>query len=71
MKRTRARTGIGTYLAIAFCALAIAMGTILAVIIARTAGNQVKADIGSALSDLAQQAADKLDRNMFERYREV
>ena len=71
MKRTRSRTGIGTYLAIALCALAIAMGTILAVIIARTAGNQVKADIGSALSDLAQQAADKLDRNMFERYREV
>ncbi len=71
MKRARSKAGIGTYLAIAFCALAIAMGAILAAIIARTAGNQVKADIGSALSDLAQQAADKLDRNMFERYREV
>ncbi|HEY0586620.1 MAG TPA: ATP-binding protein [Pseudoduganella sp.] len=71
MKRARAKAGIGTYLAVAFCALAIAMGAILAAIIARTAGNQVKADIGSALSDLAQQAADKLDRNMFERYREV
>ncbi|WP_426323338.1 ATP-binding protein [Pseudoduganella sp. R-43] len=71
MKRARAKAGIGTYLAVAFCALAIAMGAILAAVIARTAGNQVKADIGSALSDLAQQAADKLDRNMFERYREV
>jgi len=71
MKRTRAKAGIGTYLAIAFCALAIAMGAILAAVIARTAGNQVKADIGNSLSDLAQQAADKLDRNMFERYREV
>jgi len=71
MKRARSRAGIGTYLAVAFCALAIAMGAILAAIITRTAGNQVKADIGGALSDLAQQAADKLDRNMFERYREV
>jgi len=71
MKRARSKAGIGTYLAIAFCALAIAMGAILAAVIARTAGNQVKADIGNSLSDLAQQAADKLDRNMFERYREV
>jgi len=71
MKRARSKVGIGTYLAIAFCALAITMGAILGVIIARTAGNQVKEDIGSALSDLALQAADKLDRNMFERYREV
>jgi len=71
MKRARSKAGIGTYLAVAFCALAIAMGAILAAVIARTAGNQVKADIGNSLSDLAQQAADKLDRNMFERYREV
>lgn len=71
MKRARSKAGIGTYLAISFCVLAIAMGAILAAIIARTAGNEVKENIGSALSDLAQQAADKLDRNMFERYREM
>jgi len=71
MKRARAKAGIGTYLAISFCVLAIAMGAILAAIVARTAGNEVKENIGSALSDLAQQAADKLDRNMFERYREM
>jgi PAS domain S-box-containing protein len=69
--KPRYKAGLGTYLALTFCALAIAMGAALAAIIARTAGNQVKDDIGSALSDLAQQAADKFDRNMFERYREV
>jgi len=71
MTRSRYKAGLGTYLAFTFCALAMAMGAILAAIIARTAGNQVKEDIGSALSDLALQASDKLDRNMFERYREV
>jgi len=71
MKRVRYKTGLGTYLALSFCALAMLMGAVLAAIIGHSAGNQVKDDIGSALSDLAVQAADKLDRNMFERYREL
>ena len=71
MKRVRYKAGLGTYLALSFCALAMLMGAVLAAIIGHSAGNQVKDDIGSALSDLALQAADKLDRNMFERYREL
>ncbi|MTW13343.1 PAS domain S-box protein [Pseudoduganella eburnea] len=71
MKPVRYKAALGTYLALAFCALAMLMGAILAAIIGHTAGDQVKADIGNALSDLALQASDKLDRNMFERYREL
>ncbi|WP_374583783.1 ATP-binding protein [Pseudoduganella sp.] len=71
MKRLRYKAGLGAYLAIAFCALAIIMAAVLAEVIARTASSQVKEDIGSALADLAQQTSDKLDRDMFERYREV
>ncbi|WP_028103622.1 sensor histidine kinase [Pseudoduganella violaceinigra] len=71
MKRLRYKAGLAGYLAAAFCALAIVMAAALAAVIARTAGGQVKEDIGSALSDLAQQASDKLDRDMFERYREI
>ncbi len=71
MKRVRYRAGLGTHLALAFCALAMLMGAVLAAIIGHTAGNQVKDDIGISLSDLALQSADKLDRNMFERFREL
>lgn len=71
MKRLRYKAGLGAYLAIAFCALAIIMAAALAEVIARTASSQVKEDIGSALAELAQQTSDKLDRDMFERYREV
>ncbi|XLZ71850.1 ATP-binding protein [Massilia sp. SR12] len=71
MKRARYKAGLGAYLAIAFCALAIIMAAALAEVIARTASSQVKQDIGSALAELAQQTSDKLDRDMFERYREV
>lgn len=71
MKRSRYKAGLGAYLAIAFCALAIIMAAVVAEVIARTASSQVKEDIGSALAELAQQTSDKLDRDMFERYREV
>lgn len=63
--------GLGTYLALAFSALTIVLTVILAQVIGVTASRQVKSNIGHSLAELALQTSDKLDRGMFERYREV
>jgi len=62
---------IGTYLALSFCGLAVVLSAILAQVIGTMATGQAKRYIGTALADLARQTADKLDRGMYERYREV
>ena len=40
-------------------------------LVGHTLARQVEADIGHGLAELAFQTTDKLDRGMFERYREV
>ncbi|UTY60031.1 ATP-binding protein [Massilia sp. erpn] len=71
MNAARYRPGIGSYLAMAFCAMAVLLSVILSQVLGLIAGGQVKADIGGALAELALQTSDKLDRGMFERYREI
>ncbi|NVD97346.1 sensor histidine kinase [Massilia sp. BJB1822] len=71
MSAARYRPGIGSYLAMAFCAMAVLLSVILSQVLGLIAGGQVKADIGGALAELALQTSDKLDRGMFERYREI
>lgn len=63
--------GVGAYLALVFSALSILLTLILAEIIGVATTQQVKANIGHGLEELAVQTSDKLDRGMFERYREV
>ncbi len=63
--------GIGSYLAVAFSALSILLTVILVEVIGLTATTQVKSNIGGGLAELALQTSDKLDRGMYERYREV
>jgi PAS domain S-box-containing protein len=63
--------GVGAYLALVFSALSILLTVILVQIIGMTASKQVEANIGHGLAELALQTSDKLDRGMFERYREV
>lgn len=63
--------GIGGYLAVAFSALSILLTIILVEVIGLTATTQVKSNIGGSLAELALQTSDKLDRGMYERYREV
>ena len=63
--------GIGAYLAVAFSGLSILLTIILVEVIGLTASAQVKSNIGNGLAELALQTSDKLDRGMFERYREV
>ncbi|TFW05979.1 sensor histidine kinase [Oxalobacteraceae bacterium OM1] len=63
--------GLGAYLALAFSALSIVLTLVLVEVVERVATDQVKTNIGHGLAELALQTSDKLDRGMFERYREV
>jgi PAS domain S-box-containing protein len=65
------RRGLGTYLALAFAAMSALLTLLLVVVIGVTAGDRVRLNIGQGLGELALQTSDKLDRGMFERYREV
>lgn len=62
---------LGAYLALAFSALSIVLTLVLVQVVEHVATEQVKTNIGHGLAELAVQTADKLDRGMFERYREV
>ena len=66
-----ARFSLGAYLALAFSLLSILLTVILTIVIARTASAQVRYSIGSNLAELANQTSSRLDRSMYERYREV
>ena len=65
------RVSLGAYLAMAFSLLSILLTVILTVVIERTASAQVRSSIGTNLAELANQTSSRLDRSMFERYREV
>ncbi|MBT9477000.1 sensor histidine kinase [Polaromonas sp.] len=62
---------LGFYLAIWFSFLSILLTFILLVVIDVTVTKQAKSSIGTNLADLAYQMSYRLDRAMFERYREV
>ena len=66
-----ARFSLGAYLAFAFSLLSILLTVILTVMIERTASAQVRSSIGANLAELANQTTSRLDRSLFERYREV
>jgi PAS domain S-box-containing protein len=67
----RTRFGLGTWLAFTFSALSVLLTVILTFVIERTASAQVGSAIGSNLAELANQTTGRLDRSMYERYREV
>jgi len=62
---------LGAYLVLAFTLISILLTGVLVLIIEQKVIGQVKREIGNDLSSLALQTSDKLDRGMFERYREV
>jgi PAS domain S-box-containing protein len=62
---------LGTRLALAFILLSIVLTLALVAVLERKAVELVKNGIGTRLADLAMQTSDKLERGMFERYREV
>lgn len=63
--------GLGTYLAVVFSALTILATFVLTQVIGVTASEEIKRNIGEDLAALAALATTRLDRSMFERYREV
>jgi PAS domain S-box-containing protein len=65
------RFSLGAWLATAFTALSLLLTLSLTLFSDRAASNQVREGIGANLTELAQQTASRLDRSMFERYREV
>jgi PAS domain S-box-containing protein len=62
---------LGAWMALAFSLLSLVFTIILTAIIEHKATEQVKTGIGHGLADRAAQTSDKLERGMFERYREV
>ena len=63
--------GLAGYLGLAFTVLSIALTVVVVAVVEREASRHVEHSIGHGLGELASQASDKLDRGMFERYREV
>ena len=63
--------GLGAQLALAFSALSIVLTIALVAVVERRAVDQIKDRIGDNPADLAAQTSDKLERGMFERYREI
>jgi hypothetical protein len=62
---------LGAWLALAFILLSIVLTVLLVALVEYKANEQAKSSIGHGLAELATQATDKLERGMFERYREV
>jgi PAS domain S-box-containing protein len=62
---------LGAWMAFAFILLSIILTLVLTAVIEHKATAQVKDAIGHGLAELANQTSDKLERGMFERYREV
>jgi PAS domain S-box-containing protein len=63
--------GLAGYMGLAFSTLSIALTVVVVEVVEREASRHVERSIGHGLGELALQASDKLDRGMFERYREV
>ncbi|HEY5799322.1 MAG TPA: PAS domain S-box protein, partial [Burkholderiaceae bacterium] len=62
---------VAAYTAFAFSALSILLTLILVEVIGQVVKQRVERSIGNGLGELALQTTDKLERGMFERYREV
>jgi PAS domain S-box-containing protein len=62
---------LGAWLALAFTLLSVVLTVLLVSVIERRNTEQVKTSIGYGLTELALQTSDKLERGMYERYREV
>ncbi|MEW7851525.1 ATP-binding protein [Massilia aurea] len=63
--------GLGAWLALAFTLMSAVLTLLLVEVVERSSTAQVKSSIGAGLGEMAMQTADKLDRGMYERFREV
>ncbi|OWY66364.1 hypothetical protein B7486_37220 [cyanobacterium TDX16] len=65
------RQSLRARLGLTICSIALVMAVIASITVSATASDRVKTNAGIALEQLAYQVSDKLDRGMFERYREI
>ncbi len=65
------RRSFRSRLGLAVGTVALALSLLLSSLVGYTASKQLEANTGKFLSELAYQMADKLDRGMFERYRDI
>jgi PAS domain S-box-containing protein len=65
------RDSLGAYTALVFCVMSIVLTLVLVEVIGVTTTERLKANIGQGLAELAFLSADKMDRGMFERFRET
>ncbi|MBE9018565.1 HAMP domain-containing protein [Chroococcidiopsidales cyanobacterium LEGE 13417] len=70
-KRFDPRQSLRARLGLTICSIALVMAIMASITVSATASDRVKTDAGIALEQLAYQVSDKLDRGMFERYREI
>ena len=63
--------GLAGYMALAFSLLSIALTFVIVKVVEHKATQHVEETIGRSLAEMALQTADKLDRGMYERFREV
>jgi PAS domain S-box-containing protein len=71
MKPSRLRLTLGAWLAFAFSALSLLLALIVTAMVERTASERIGSGIGANLAELANQTATRLDRGIFERWREI
>ena len=69
--RLNPRQSLRARLGLTICSIALVMAVIASITVSSTASDRVKTNVGQALAQMAYQVADKLDRGMFERYREI
>lgn len=65
------RHSLRARLGLAIGCIALVLSIITSLVVGHTASNQLKVYVGQALAELAFQMTDKLDRGMFERYRDI
>lgn len=63
--------GLAGYMALATSVLCAVLTVVLVALVQVQSRDHVRESIGYGLGELAQQAADKLDRGMYERFREI
>lgn len=65
------RRSLKARLGLAIGSVALILSVLVSLSVGYTARGQMEANVGQSLAELAYQMADKLDRGMFERYRDI
>jgi len=65
------RRSIRTRIGLAIGSVALLLSILASLLVGYTVSEQIKVNVGQSLAELAYQMTDKLDRGMFERYRDL